>query len=163
MTADRGGVPYYFAIMFVIAAVGIVLFVRPAAEELRDARSLATLLEQRYEMLRFQETLQVGAAYVDDAPNIVVAYNELYVVLSRVSSLASLYDLRQVSFLASEPVGLHLEGSIVEMRVRAEYEGSIDSFSGFLYGLDCEMLAVNDVNITADRLIIGLSIFAYRA
>jgi len=163
----KQGVPFFLAVSFLIAVAGVVFFVYPAAEQYRAARASLAQHQRRYELMRtFEEQYEYNLQTIEQLSHSQIAsYNEIPLILSQISRLAADNNLTQISFTASEPTSYNLDFRILEVRIRAEYEGCIDSITDFLYSVGDVAVNIQEINVNFDdsrvRLSFELSLFAF--
>jgi len=159
----------FLLINIFIISVAIVFLIRPSVESLQIARTNVRLMERRYAAWhRMALDYEYNLSEIESpGQGMPVYYEEFPLVLAEVSRLAVLNNLHQVNFVASEPVGYDMEffDHIFEMRVRVNYQGTVDDISRFLYDLNGEPVSVFVANVTFGydglaRLNLEFSIFA---
>ena len=141
---------FLFVILNVLLIVSAAIFlIRPVAESLQIARTSVSLAESRYVSGRrlaseYEANLLTLETIKQEG---LIQHSDLPLILAEISHLASLNNLYQKNFVASEPI-IHTTlafDRIYEMQVRAEYEGDLHYVSSFLYAL--EMVDVSTVSI----------------
>jgi len=149
-------------------AVAINFWLRPAHESLQIARNSTVLTERRYAAVqRMGLEFEYNLLEIEELQHsFLSSYSDFPIGLAEVSSLATENNLRQINFNAAEPTVHHIgnRDRLWEMRVRAEYEGSLQSIQKFLHGLEFTSITATDINFDSQdrtRIVLDFSLFAF--
>jgi hypothetical protein len=141
--------------LVLVIVVGVVLFL-PIWESLTRGRENVQILERRYSAESRRDSEQ------NELLNIareIKHYSEIVPTLAGISTLAGYFNLSTVEFSTNQVIvaGEADFSRLYEKRGRAEYEGSLQDFVGFLYNLNG--VYVRSLSLENTRLNIDFSVF----
>lgn len=129
-----------FALLNVaLIALAVVFWIVPAVGSLRSGREGVRLLESEYMAQRvLLEKHEDNLREIEETTRVrrILTYEEMLPALAEISTLGKAYGLNKLEFTAFEidanMVDVAGISRILEMRVRAEYEGELGNTLDFL-------------------------------